>query len=150
MLRSVAINDRQVYYFCCMYLHSSHLLIKLYKDKPSRIGIKYTYGFQALKPYEELVRKFAGHTFSMKLEPQQKQISLRLRSDQSGEVIVYKALHYKAEELKNLMQQGYSGMPLEFVHIYTEANVTLIAKPFKQQQFFSISAFEIVGINEFY
>ena len=132
-----------------MYLHSSHLLIKLSKDKPSRIGIKYAYEFQALKPYEELVRKYPQHSFSLKLEPKAKQINLSLRSDQSGEVIRYQDLLYKPEELRKLIDAGSGALPLEFVHLYSEANVLLIARPFKQQTFFKVSSYEIIGLNEF-
>lgn len=132
-----------------MYLHSSQLLIKLYKDKPSRIGIKYAYGFQALKPYEELVRKYPQHSFSLKLEPKAKQINLSLRSDQSGEVVRYKDLLYKPEELRKLIDAGSGALPMEFVHIYSEANVLLIARPFKQQLFLTLSSYEVIGLNDF-
>lgn len=132
-----------------MYLHSSQLLIKLYKDKPSRIGIKYAYGFQALKPYEELVRKYPQHSFSLKLEPKARQINLSLRSDQSGEVVRYKDLLYKPEELRKLIDAGSGALPMEFVHIYSEANVLLIARPFKQQLFLTLSSYEVIGLNDF-
>lgn len=133
-----------------MYLHSSQLLIKFYQDKPSRIGIKYTYEFQALKPYEALVQNYPDHTFSLTLEPKKDRINLIITSDQCGECVIYKDLGYKKDQLTKLMQIGYKGMPLEFVHIYSEANTMLIAKPFKKQSFFSISSFEVIGINEFY
>jgi hypothetical protein len=132
-----------------MYLHSSHLLIKLYNDRPSRIGIKYSYEFQALKPYEDLVRKFPQHSFTMKLEPKAKQINLSLRSDQCGEVIRYKELLYKPDELRKLIDAGTGKLPMEFVHIYSEANALLIAKPFKKQNFFTISSYEVIGLNDF-
>jgi len=125
------------------------LLIKLYTDKPSRIGIKYTYGFQALKPYEDLIRQYSDHTFTLKLELKGKKINLVLQSEGSGAKIVYKDLDYKPEHLKKLEQQGYSGMPLQFVHIYSEANVLLIAKPFKKEKFISITAYEIIGSADF-
>jgi hypothetical protein len=133
-----------------MYLHHAQLLIKFYQDKPSRIGIKYTYEFQALKPYEELVRNYPEHTFTLRLEPKNDHITLTLLSDQCGERVIYKDLGYKKDQLTKLIQIGYKGMPLEFVHIYSEANTMLIAKPFKKQTFFSISSYEVIGINEFY
>lgn len=131
-----------------MYLHSSHLLIKLYKDRPSRIGIKYPYEFQALKPYEDLVRKFPQHSFTMTLEPYPKHINLRLRSDQCGEVIRYKELLYKPDELRKLIDDG-AVLPMEFVHIYSEANALLIVKPFKKQNFLTISSYELTGLTGF-
>gem|GEM_PF-1854756 len=149
MLRSVASSRPKPDYLCIMYLHSSQLLIKLYKDRPSRIGIKYTYEFQALKPYEELVRKYPQHSFSLKLEPKARQINLSLKSDQSGEVVRYKDLLYKPEELRKLIDAGSGVLPMEFVHIYSEANVLLIAKPFKQQTFFTVSSYEVIGLNDF-
>lgn len=149
MLRSVASDKPGPHYLCTMYLHSTQLLIKLYKDRPSRIGIKYTYEFQALKPYEELVRKYPQHSFFLKLEPKAGQINLSLKSDQSGEVIRYKDLLYKPEELRKLIDAGSGALPMEFVHIYSEANVLLIAKPFKQQHFFTLSSYEVIGLNDF-
>lgn len=132
-----------------MYLHSSQLLIKLYKDRPSRIGIKYAYEFQALKPYEDLVRKYPQHSFSLKLEPKARHINLSLRSDQNGEVVRYRELLYKPEELRKLIDVGSGALPMEFVHIYSEANVMLIARPFKQHTFFTVSSYEIIGLNDF-
>lgn len=149
MLQSIARGPVEPDYLCAMYLHSSQLLIKLYKDRPSRIGIKYAYEFQALKPYEELVSKYPQHSFSLKLEPKAKQINLSLKSDQSGEVIRYQDLLYKPDELRKLIGAGSGTLPLEFVHIYSEANVLLIAKPFKQQHFFTLSSYEIIGLNDF-
>lgn len=149
MLQSVARVLIEQVYLCGMYLHSSHLLIKLYKDRPSRIGIKYAYGFQALKPYEELVRKYPQHSFSLRLEPKAKHINLILKSDQNGEVIAYKDLLYKPDELRKLIDAGSGALPLEFVHIYSEANVLLIAKPFRQPHFFTLSSYEVIGLNDF-
>lgn len=149
MLQSVARGEALFLYLCAMYLHNSHLLIKHYKDRPPRIGIKYAYGFQALKPYEDLVRKYPQHSFSLKLEPKAKSINLSLKSDQSGEVVRYNDLLYKPEELRKLIDAGSGALPLEFVHIYSEANVLLIAKPFKQEHFFTISSYEVIGLNDF-
>lgn len=125
------------------------LLIKLYKDKPSRIGIKYTYSFQALRPYEDLIRKYPNDSFTLKLEPKNNKIILTLQSELSGEKTIYKDLDYKPDQLKKLEQQGHSDIPLQFVHVYSEANVILIAKPFKKPLFISISSFEIIGIHNF-
>lgn len=125
------------------------LLIKLYKEKPSRIGIKYMYSFQALRPYEDLIRKYPNDAFTLKLEPKNNKMILILQSEQSGEKIIYKDLDYKPEQVKKLQQQGYRGMPLQFVHVYSEANTVLIAKPFKKSLFISISSFEIIGIHNF-
>lgn len=149
VLRSVASDKAGPHYLCAMYLHSSQLLIKLYQDRPPRIGIKYTYEFQALKPYEELVRKYPQHSFSLKLEPKARQINLSLKSDQSGEVVRYKDLLYKPEELRKLINAGSAALPMEFVHIYSAANVLLIAKPFKQETFFTVSSYEVIGLNDF-
>lgn len=149
MLQSIARGPVEPAYLCAMYLHNSHLLIKLSKDKPSRIGIKYAYEFQALRPYEDLVRKYPQHSFSLKLEPKAKQINLSLKSDQCGEVIRYKDLLYNPDELRKLIDAGSGVLPMEFVHIYSEANVLLIAKPFKQQHFFALSSYEVIGLNDF-
>lgn len=131
-----------------MYIHQQHLVIKILANKASRIGIRYAYDFQALTPYEALVRKFPQHSFSMKLEPKAKSIGISLQSDQSGEVVRYPDLLYKPEELRKLIGAGAGVLPMEFVHIYSEANVLLIAKPFGQHRFFTISSYDVIGLND--
>ena len=107
------------------------------------------YSFQALRPYEDLIRKYPNDSFTLKLEPKNNKMILVLQSEQSGEKIIYKDLDYKPDQVKKLQQQEHSGMPLQFVHIYSEANAILIAKPFKKSLFISISSFEIIGVHHF-
>lgn len=120
------------------------LLIKIYSDQPSRFGIKYSYAYQAVKAYEALVSKYRGHTFSARLEPFGQKLSFMLESDQDGGKVYYKDLLYRAEQLKKLNEVLRPQMPIEFVHIYTEENQVLIAKPFRQRKFFSISRCSII------
>lgn len=131
-----------------MYTHQLQLSIKLCKNKPSRIAVKYPYKFQALRSYEELIRKYSHQSITVKLEPRHKLIDLTLTSDEYGGILSYKNLTYKAEELKTLIHSLNADLPIEFVHIYSEANILLIAKPFNQETFFRISSCEVIGISD--
>ena len=52
------------------------LIIKIYSDKPSRIGVKYTYDYQAQKAYEEVIRKGGSGSYKLSLEPVRDKITL--------------------------------------------------------------------------
>ena len=121
------------------------LLLKLYGDKPSRVGVRYTYGYQAIRAYEDLVRKYPAETFSLRLEPAGSKINLALRSDQSGKLIPYPDLEYRPELLNKIQSLSEQYSSLQFVHLYREGNQLLIAKPFKKQEFFTVTHYEIIG-----
>ncbi len=127
------------------------MLIKIYPDKPSRVGIKYQYDYLALRPYEDLVRKYPGHSFKLKIELTKAKSRLQfvLQSDQTGIKIPYKDIEYRTELLNKIRALMNSDMPIEFVHIYMEGNSSFIAKPFKKQTFFSISSIEIITPDNF-
>lgn len=128
-----------------MYHYALQLRFKTGVTGVSRIGIQYPYKFQALQSYEKLAQVYSGHRFSITIEPGSKTLRLKLCSDHNGEILTYNALLYKPSELAKLMATGNSAQPMEFVHIYTEANATLVAKPFGQEQFFAISRYEVIG-----
>lgn len=146
MLCSIAEHPEHSHYIYLMYNHQLQLVVKLHKNKPSRIAVKYTYRFQALKSYEELVSKCPNQSFFIKLEPRGKYVDLILISDQCGQVFSYKNLSYKPTELQSLSHPEKDNLPMEFVHIYSEANLLMIAKPFKQENFFRISSCEVISI----
>ncbi len=127
------------------------MLIKIYADKPCRVGIKYQYSYLAVKPYEELVRKYAGQTFKLKIELTKVRSRLQfvLQSDQTGIKIPYKDVEYRPELLNKVRSLMNSDMPVEFVHIYVEGNSAFIAKPFKKQTFFSITGIDIITPDNF-
>lgn len=121
------------------------IIIKLYQDKPSRIGIKYAYEHLAIKAYEELVSKYHGQTFNVKLELLRGKLKLNmtLQSNETGIKILYKELEYRLELFEKV--KALETQSIEFVHIYMEHNKPYIAKPFKKQQFFQITSVEIVS-----
>lgn len=125
------------------------LFIKLYSDKPSKIGIKYPQEYSAVKAYEAIFHKDAGDTFRLKMEMLRDRINLILVSDKTGVSIVYKELEYKVEQIKKLQALVKPGSDLEFVHIFPKANTLMMAKPFRTQRFIKLSQYEIVGPGYF-
>jgi len=125
------------------------LIIKLYSDKPSKIGIKYGYEYSAVKAYEELLTKNQGTAFSLKMEMVKEKLSLFLVSEQSGQHIVYKDLEYKIEQLKKLQAFIQPGADLDFVHVFSKTNTLMIARPFRSNKFIKISTYEIIGPGYF-
>lgn len=121
------------------------LLIKLYEGKNSRIGIVYTYKFQAVKPYEDLIREHPGESFSITIELARQKMNLTLQSDQNGLKVLYKELSYKMSLLPKLNTLIERKLPVEFVHVYFEGNTPFVAKPFHKEQFIRINNIEIIG-----
>lgn len=130
-----------------MYVHPAHLIIKIQAERPTRVGVRYAYPFQAQASCQVLLRNYPGHRFSMRLEPKSNYIDLTLCSDECGELVRYQALHYKPDDLRGMIAAPKNLLPLEFVHAYTQANVTRIAGSTGQSGIFSISSWEILGID---
>jgi hypothetical protein len=125
------------------------LLLKTYPDQASRIGVTYKYEYLARQAYEELIRKHRKESFILQLEPVKGKINLTLCSEQSGKKIVYKDLDLKPDLLQGLEQLAWPDPDLVFVHLYKEANRLLIARPFRQPEFFRISSYELTGYGTF-
>ena len=125
------------------------LIIKLYNDKPSKIGVKYPQEYSAVRAYEEILSENADDIFSLKMEMIRDKINLILVSDQSGARIFYKELDFKMDHLKKLQTYFQPGSDLQFVHIFPKANTLMIAKPFRTQKFISLSSYEIIGPANF-
>ncbi|WP_317898455.1 hypothetical protein [Aurantibacillus circumpalustris] len=125
------------------------LVIKLYKDKPSKIGIKYNYEYQAVKAYEDLITNNSRLFFRLKIERQKTKLYLELVCEQSGSKTVYKDLEYKLEHLKRLQDFIKEGSDLQFVHVFSKANTLMIAKPFRKSQFVTLTGYEIIGSENF-
>lgn len=129
--------------------NNMELIIKFYTDKPSRVGIKYAYEFEAVKAYESLITKYRGETFVFSAEPLNNRVNIVMQSEQSGSRVVYKDLDYRPEQVKRLQALAGPGLNIQFVHIYSDANMLMVAKPFKRQEFLSITGFESVGSDSF-
>jgi hypothetical protein len=125
------------------------LIIKLYQDKPSRIGILYGNQFVASKEYATLLSNYLGESFRARLEVVKDRINLVLVSDKSNGKLEYKNLRYKSEQLKKL--QAYVTGEIQFVHIYPVENNLLIAKPnlSRPMEFAFIKHYEIVVDGEY-
>lgn len=122
------------------------LVIKLYSDKPSKIGVKYIYDYLAERSYEEIISKARGERFSVTLEPVKDRMELVLKSEDSGKKFVYRALEYKNEQLQRLRNVYAAGDPLEFVHVYPKNNTLMVAKPFRQQIFVAVGSVSFINI----
>lgn len=122
------------------------LIIKLYHDKPSRIGILYGNQFVASRDYATLLSKYLGESFRARLEVVKDRINLILVSDKSNGKLEYKNLRYKSEQLKKLQALVKSDSEIQFVHIYPVENTLLIAKPnlSRPMEFAFINQYEIV------
>jgi hypothetical protein len=125
------------------------LLIRLYNDKPSRIGIKYTYEYQAARSYEDLVKKYKGEELQIIFEPFNDQMNLLLVTRQTGARIPYKQLDYKKDQFTRFLNLLRPGDPLWFVHIYPSGNTLMVAKPFRKEEFFTVSDYQLRSSGNF-
>ena len=125
------------------------LLFKSYDDRPSRMGIVFTYSFQAVRAYELLLSKGQGQQFYLKLEILKSTLKLKLTSEQNGFIHIYKDVNFKAETLKKLIYTIDQKTALEFVHVYKEGNSPFIAKPFGKQKFIALSEVGIFNSESF-
>lgn len=127
------------------------LIIKIYQDKPSRIGILYGNQFAASKDYATLLSNYLGEQFKARLEVVKDRINLVLVSNQSNGKLMYKNLRYKSDQLKKLQAFVKSDSEIQFVHIYPVENQLLIAKPnlSRPMEFAFIHHYEIVVDGEY-
>jgi hypothetical protein len=123
------------------------LFIRLSIDTPCRVGIKFTYEYLAVREYEEIVRKHRGETFLMKLEPVSGKIDLHLVSEQTGIRLKYKALECNLKEIHKLSSGAI--FPMQFVHLFPKANSLYIAKPFRKEEFVTVTSCEIISTGNF-
>lgn len=123
------------------------IYIKIYKDKPSRIGIKYLYEYLAVNTYQDLIVKHPGETFAIKIEllKGKLKLNLDLQANNTGAKISYKEIEYKLALFEKVNTLTNSSLPMEFVHLYSQSNGLFIAKPFNRQQFFPVTCIEIIS-----
>lgn len=127
------------------------LIIKIYQDKPSRIGVLYGNQFVAGKDYATLLSRYLGERFRARFEVIKDRINLILVSNQSNGKLEYKNLRYKGEQLKKLQALVKQDSEIQFVHIYPVENQLLIAKPnlSRPMEFVFIHQYEIVVDGEY-
>jgi len=121
------------------------LLIKLYHDKPSRLGIKYVYEYLALREYEALFKHDQTISYSVKLELFREKINLLLQSDATGIKHSFKGLDFKLDQLNKLQAHYKPGMEMDFVHVFPKSNTLMVAKPFRKSTFLKITSLEIIS-----
>lgn len=125
------------------------LIVKLYSDKPSKIGIKYPQEYSAVRAYEEIFHKNMGEVFSLKMEMVKDRMNMTLISEETGGKIIYKDLEYKLEHLKKLQTFLNPGSDLQFVHVFSKTNTLMIAKAFRGTKFIKLTNYELIGPGNF-
>jgi hypothetical protein len=121
------------------------LVIKLYNDKPSRIGIIYPTEFQAGKAYEAIIDRNKGEKFRATIELLAGHAMLTLISINGSAKIVYKGLEFKVDQLKKLQAYIKPNSPIHFVHTYWKGSTMYLAKVrFRNPEPVFIEEYEII------
>ena len=121
------------------------LIIKLYNDKPARIGVLYESEFKAGKDYGAILEKYRGETFGAVIEIANGKVNLILTSDKTNGKIEYNGLSYKSDQLNKLNSFVKPGSEIQFVHVHGNHDNLFVAKPNRGQkmEFVLIKNFEI-------
>ena len=122
------------------------LVVKIYGDKPSRIGVKYVYDYQAQRSYEDLVKKSGTGDHTLTLEPVRDRMTMVLISHDTGVKTVYKDLEFKMEQVNRLRQYFSPSASLLFVHVFPKNNTLMVAKPFRKENFLKVTNFELINV----
>ncbi|MCW3102889.1 MAG: hypothetical protein JWO09_1329 [Bacteroidetes bacterium] len=121
------------------------LIVKLYKDKPHRLGIIYPSEYQAGKSYEALLGKGEPGPFHALIELGKNGASLKLKTEQGDLVASYKELEFKAEQLKRLQAFVGERQTLHFAHTYKKGNEMFVPKVrFRNPELIVISHYELL------
>jgi hypothetical protein len=122
------------------------LIVKLYKDKPHRLGVIYPSEYQAGKSYESLLEKKGEGPLQVYIELGKNGASLKLKTTQGDMVMWYKDLEFKTEQLKRLQAYVEPGNTLHFAHIYKKENTMFVPKVrFKNPELIQVSYYEILS-----
>ncbi len=103
-----------------------------------RVGIKYPTPYQAVKSYEALMQAHRHDVFMLDIEPLKATAHLYLRSVYGSTQVAYKNLVSRPDQLKKLQAFAGASPALQFVHVYSQANVLLVARPFKRNEFMTV------------
>ncbi|MGZ3885057.1 MAG: hypothetical protein ACXVPQ_13370 [Bacteroidia bacterium] len=126
------------------------LFIKLYNDKPSRIGVAFPTEYQGAKAYQQLLANHSGERFNARFELSYGRINLRLISLTGSGHVDYKGLEFKAEHLQKFQAYHKPGAPIDFVHLFWKENALFIAKPrYQKPEFIRISSCEVLSPGTF-
>lgn len=127
------------------------LIIKLYNDKPARIGVLYESEFKAGKDYAEILEKYKGETFNIKIEVVKDKVNLTLIPAKGNGKIEYKGLPYKSDQLNKLNSFVKPDAEIQFFHVHGNYDNLFVAKPNRGQkmEFVLINNYEILTPDEF-
>jgi len=127
------------------------LVLKIYNDKPARIGILFESEFKASKQYEAIIEAHKGETFRIKIEVIKDKVNLLLVSNQNASKFEYKDLQYKLDQLKKFQAFVKQEAQIQFVHVYGNYHDSLqIAKPNRSEkmEFVIITHYDISTPDE--
>jgi hypothetical protein len=127
-----------------LYLCVMELAVKIYPDKPSRIGVLYNHEFMAVRTYEDLVRNNRNQSLHLKLELLRGKAELTFTSSHTGTKTVYRDIEFKTSHIEKIQKYYHDGMPADFVHIFPRGNQLLIAKPFRKAEFLPLTGIQLV------
>ncbi len=120
-------------------------MVKLQLEGFSRIGVKYSQEYQAVKSYENVISNQEGNSFSLKLELVKDKINLSLISDTTGMRTDYRDISYFTEQIKKLVIGIDLSKHFQFLHTYSKSNTLMVAKPFGTHTFIVLSKIEIIN-----
>lgn len=116
------------------------LVIKLYADKTSGLGIKYDTEYKAQKAYEELVLLLGGGPLAIVFELKNGSLELQVRSLNNGKSVVHAPLNYKPQQLKQLQALYKPGFLINYLHVFSKQNTYYVAKPNRLPNFMKVES----------
>lgn len=121
------------------------LLVKWCANGLVRVGIKYPTPYQAVKSYETLIQVHRHDVFMLDIEPLKVTAHLHLRSVYGSTQVAYKHLVSRPDQLRKLQAFAGASPAFQFVHVYSQANVLLVARPFKRSEFITVKGCEFTS-----
>lgn len=118
------------------------LVIKLYSEKASGVGIKFNSEYAARKSYEDLINLLGDGTLDITFEFNKQAIEMVVRNSDKVVVLTHQALSFKADQLKRLMNWYTPGSEINYLHIYAKKNVLYVARPQRQNLVLRIAAIQ--------
>ena len=127
-------------YIRSYYLSVVELVIKLYADKASGLGIKFDTEYKAQKAYEELLSVLGGGPIAIVFELKNTSLELQLISLNNGRSITHTPIAYKPEQLKRLQAIYKPNFLLNYLHVFAKQNIYYVAKPNRLPNFMKIES----------
>lgn len=122
------------------YLSVVELVIKLYADKASGLGIKFDTEYKAQKAYEELLSALGGGPIAIVFELKNGSLELQLISLNNGRSITHASVVYNPEHLKRLQASYKPNLLLNYLHVFAKQNIYYVARPNRQPNFMKIES----------